>query len=800
MVSKKKRVGKKQEDALAILRQRIAQAPQSPGIYKWLDKDGAVLYVGKAKNLRNRLRSYVQPGQKHSPWKDMMVRQIRDVDTTVVNSDLEAIVLETNLIKELKPKYNIMMKDDKHYVYVRITMKDPYPRIDIVRKMEDDGALYFGPKTSAEQARSTLGFLRKLFPFRTCTMEIMPKEPSSEATIPLAVTCLHRDRPTPCLDHHIKQCCAPCVGKVTPAQYRERAIDGVIAFLSGKRDDAERMLEAKMKQAAEERKFERAAELRNQLQSLRAMNEKQLASDTSGDDADIIGVALHTNRATVVLFRQRDGKLLAEENFSLQGNADSVAEVLDQFLPQYYLAASDLPDQIILSDEPGEADALVRLLNERRGKKTTIRVPQRGKKSSLLLLAEKNARWKAEQSEAKWEADARRVDAALTGLQEALELSAPPRRIEGYDISHLGGTETVGSMTVMIDGKPRRDHYRSFTIRSLKEGDIDDYASLREVLRRRLAYLSLDLKTEQQRWKDEGVVIGKARKADVARVKEILKEEKIFEAADLKPADLLVARRGDEIVGCVRLFAHPKSVTELTSLWVHASLRGKGLGRLLARLMLRRVKKGKVYVTIDVASEQYYASLGFQHVITEPSVLRERLDTHHKADAAQPRGLAMMYQAKSNAPDPSFTQRPDLLLIDGGKGQLGVAVEVLDYLSLSIPVAALAKREEELFVPGNSHPVDFPKDAPALFLLRRLRDEAHRFANSLREKKGLAAGRRSVLDTIPGIGPATKKKLQKMHPTISSLRNADDESLLTILSAAQLSALHVALRHEEERP
>ncbi len=440
------------DDRLEILRKRVLELPEEPGVYKWIDARGTILYIGKAKSIRKRMSSYIQDGVKRSAWTEMLVRQIADFDTTIVSSELEALILETNLIKHHRPKYNILMKDDKNYVYVRIS-NDLYPRIDVVRKMENDGARYFGPKTSAENTRKTLSFLRTLFPFRTCKMGIdtrMKNEeyphpsllPKGEGIVqtpyrasltrfPLDVTCIDRDRPTPCIDHHIKQCLGPCIGAIEPEEYQRQAIDGIIAFFEGKYQAIEEMLQKKMADAVSEKKFEKAATIRDQLKEIRASQEKQMISDTSNEDADIIGAALLRNRASIVILRERGGKIIEEQNLILQGEADSIAEVLTQFLPQYIETISDIPKLIIIGEEPEERDMLETWLQEKTSKRTKLHVPERGKKSRLLLLAEKNADWKLKQTEAKWQAEERRTEDALQELQTILSLPHSPKRIEG---------------------------------------------------------------------------------------------------------------------------------------------------------------------------------------------------------------------------------------------------------------------------------------------------------------------------------------------------------------------------------
>lgn len=811
MASKKSSHRQAADDPRKELKRRLASVAQSPGVYRWLDKDGEVLYVGKAKNLKHRLSQYLQDGQKLSAWKEIMVRSARDFDVTLTNSELEAYILETNLIKELRPKYNIMMKDDKNYVYVRIST-DTYPRIDVVRRMEDDGATYFGPKTSAEDVRASLTLLRKLFPFRTCKMSIevralrdgtrdtgderrdVSDEKHPRSKIKIDVVCKNRDRTTPCLDYHIKQCSAPCVGYVTPEEYRSTSIDGVVAFFEGKHGGIVGLLKEQMARAASDKKFERAAELRDQLQYVERLQEKQIISDTSRENADIFGVALSNGRAHIVLLKERDGRLIAEESFALQGYAETPGDALDQFLPQYYGETKDLPDVIILSDEPSERDVLRAWLSMQRGKSIELRVPQRGKKSHLLLLAEKNALWKAKQGESKWEARGQEVERALAELTEMLGLASTPKRIEGYDISHLGGSFTVGSMVVMIDGKPRNDQYRSFSIRTLGDQQVDDYAALKEVLRRRLRHLTSDLKEAERAWKERGVTFGKGRKEEQKTI------ESIFDAhahelsyREIVTKDFLVARYEGKIVAFARFVSRFPGVCEIKSLWVDGKWRGKRLGQFLARKLLATVKKGKIYVTCPPALQEYYAEIGFRHVQNPPEPLAKIT-----SDPEMP-GIVMVYIASQNKKDVSLTSRPDLLIIDGGKGQLGAAMEALRESGLEIAIASLAKREEDIFIPNAQNPIALSKDAPAQFLLQRLRDEAHRFANELRKKQGKAAMLHSGLDDIPGVGPKTRAMLMKKFGSMERMREASDGDLLPFMTKAQIGAMREHFKNSDRR-
>lgn len=773
------------QDRLKHLQALVAKAPTQSGVYRWLGPDEEVLYVGKAKNLRARLKQYVQSGamKDQGPWKRALMERAVDVDVTVTNSDLEAIVLETNLIKQLKPKYNVMMKDDKHYVYARITVQDTFPRIELVRKMIKDGSVYIGPKTNGYELKQTLNFLRTIFPYRTCKMEIEVEGASSKKdAIPLDVICKNKDRKTPCLDHHIGQCGAPCIGLVDPADYRERIIMPVVRFLKGDQDEVRAVIQGKMQEHASAKKFELAAKLRDQLRMLDNLKEQQLASDAAQEDGDVIGVALLSGRAVVVLMQVRNGKLIGEHVFFLQGEGASVANVLAQFLPQYYSVTSDIPARVLIGEDIEEHALMEDLLSDYREKRVHLLTPQRGRSSKLLKLAEQNAQQKALQQEAKWEAEARNTQQALEELTAVLELPALPKRIEGYDISHLGGTETVGSMVVCTNGKPDRKQYRSFTIRSVSRGDVDDYASLKEVLTRRLKHVLGGLKYEVAQWETKGVTMRKARKADLSFIQETLAQhDDIFvqDATDTKQC--LVAEKDEKIVAFVRLRQATKDLQEVASLWVDESVRGHKLGHTLMRLFLKN-KKGKLYACTRGEMVPYYEEFGFRHVLRVPPHYEERL-------AKKDGSTVLMLELSQLKEDASLKTVPDLLVIDGGKGQVSTVAKVLKDLDLSIPMIGLAKREEEVFKPGESLPRYFQKDSPAKFLLMRLRDEAHRFANRHREKRLFTHMTTSELDSIPGIGPSAQKKLLDRFGSVQGIQKASDEELSGVLNAKQAEAV-----------
>ncbi len=589
--------------------------PQKPGCYLMKDDAGRVIYVGKAINLRSRVRSYFQAGADHTPKTEKLVQHIADLEWILVGSELEALILEMNLIKRYRPHYNIRLKDDKRYPYIMVHWADPYPKVTVVRTMAQDGNRYFGPYTSIWAVHQTLDLLRKIFPYLTCDRIITGKDPRA------------------CLYYDLKLCCAPCIGVTGPEDYR-RMIDDLCRFLRGDIAEISAHLEAQMRRASVDLEYEKAARLRDQLQAIHAVVERQKIISSERNDSDVVALARQDGDACVQVFFIRAGRLIGREHFILEGSRDTdEKEVLRQFLVQYYQEATYIPSEVLLPTDVEETRIVEEWLRTKRGgEKVQLAVPRTGVDRELVELAAENASETLKSLRAQWESDKSRQVEALGELQRELGLSAPPSRMECYDISNIQGTAVVASMVVFEQGVPNKAHYRRFNVRSV-EGEPNDFASMHEVLHRRFA-----------RWKGP--------------------------------------------------------VTEV-------------IGR----------KK-----------------------------------------------------------DPSFAMLPDLLLVDGGKGQLAEAVKVLQEFDLTgrVPVASLAKQQEEVFLPGRKDSILLPRDSRGLFLLQRIRDEAHRFAityhRAVRNKKGLA----SRLESIPGIGPARRKALLTAFGTIEAIRQAPVEELMKI--------------------
>jgi excinuclease ABC subunit C len=592
--------------------------PSKPGVYLHKDANGRVLYVGKSVNLRHRVRSYFQ-NTVDSFKTDRLRRDIADIEIITTDSELEALLLEMNPIKKHRPRYNVMLKDDKRYPYIKVHWKDPYPKVTVTRRMERDGSRYFGPYTSVWALHRTLDMLRRIFPYLTCDRVINGQDERA------------------CLYYDIKLCNGPCIGAVSKEEYRAM-IKQLMDFLNGKSESVVKGLQTKMAVAAERLDFEKAAQYRDQLKAVNKIVAKQRVISTAKTDQDVIAFARNDGEACVQIFFIRHGKLIGREYFMLEGaEGEENAEILNDFLTQFYDEAAHVPKEVLLPQEVDEARIIEAWLRQKRGTKVSIQVPQRGKKRELVELATKNASDTLLTLQQQWAADRSKHVEAMTELKEALELPFPPSRIECYDISHTQGRFPVGSMVVFVQGAPRKSDYRRFNVHAVSN---DDYGAMKEVLTRRF-----------QRYRD--------------------------------------------------------------------------------------------------------ADAGELH---DPS------------------------QIKSARKETAWAILPDLLIVDGGKGQLNVAQEVVDAFGLTdeVPIAGLAKKEETLFVSDDRPPVHLPRRSQALYLVQRVRDEAHRFANAGHRSRRGKAGVASILDSIPGVGPPRRKRLLDRFGSIEDIRKATVEELATV--------------------
>jgi excinuclease ABC subunit C len=579
------------------LQEKLDRLPDRPGVYLFKDAKSQVLYIGKSASLRSRVRSYFQESRGRDPKTDLLVGQIRDLDFIVTDNELEALILESNLVKKHRPRYNIILRDDKHYPFLKLTTNEDFPRLVVARRVQKDGALYFGPFYPATAMRETLRLVRQLFPLRTCRIKI-------DGTLE-----------RPCIQYYIHRCNAPCTGWETKERYVQTVRD-VQRFLEGKDNDLAKDLTREMEAAAAELRFERAAVLRDQIQALNTVRERQKIISTDDVDQDIVGVVRQGSDACVQLFFVRKGRLLGRESFffdKVSGWSDG--EILGAFIRQFYAGTVTPPPEILLSEGIPEAELTLEWLGRRREGRVELHVPRRGTKREFVEMAEQNA---ALALQTHLLSRDNRQQVILEDLRRALNLQTVPNRIEGFDTSQIQGSEAVGAMVVWENGAMKKDDYKRFKIRSVRGAD--DYAMLEEVLSRRYA---------------------------------------------------------------------------------------------------RALEEGGAL--------------------------------------------------------------PDLILLDGGRGQLNVGVKVLEDLGLDwLPIVSLAKREEEVYTPDTLQPLILDLTSPGLLALRKIRDEAHRFAVSYHKKLRSRRTIQSVLDQIPGVGPTIRTNLLKALGSARKVREA---------SVAQLAAV-----------
>ena len=601
------------------LRAQVAAVPAKPGVYTFRGGDGAVIYVGKAANLKSRVRSYFGSPRSLEGKTRVLASRIASVEYVTTRSEQDALHLEATLVKRHQPFFNVRLKDDKHYPYLKIDVDSPWPRVTITRRVQKDGARYFGPYASAKSVRTSLDLVKKLFPWRSCDKEITG------------------DDPRPCLDYYIKRCIAPCTSYCTEAEYRS-VIDQTILFLEGRGGQLADDLRREMSEAAEAMEFERAARLRDQLAAVEKVTEQQLTADVQASEIDAFGMAVDGDEAVVQVLFIRGQKMTGSDHFALAGVRDEApADVLSSFLRQYYEGAVQVPKLVLVPEEIGEAGLVAAWLAERRGGRVELRRPQRGERRRLVEMAEENAAEALQMRRVQWMADRQRTDAALDELEEALSLPRRPERIECYDISNTQSDSTVASMVVFIGGRPVSNEYRRFQIKAVaQDGEgPNDFASMAEVIGRRFKRLS------------------EAR--------------------------------------------------------------------------------------------------------------RERRES-----GADP------------AAEPSEEERegwgavPDLVIVDGGRGQVSAAADVMRNAAVDdIPLVGLAKREELLFQVDSAEPVRLDRRSQGMYLVQRIRDEAHRFAISYHRRVRARRASQSPLDRIAGIGPARKKALLRKFGSLKAIREAE---------------------------
>lgn len=679
----------------------LENIPKKPGVYQFKDESGKVLYVGKAIDLRKRVKNYFQQTDKQSVRIQKMVSQINDIDYTIVSSELEAIILETNLIKELRPKYNIMMKDDKNFVYIKITKNEDFPQISIVRKVLNDGALYFGPKTAAGNVRKTLDVLKKIFPYRHCNLFLEYNKGK--------LTVKKKTMKYPCLDYHIKRCIGPCVGNCTKEEYN-KIIQQIIHFLQGKADEILEMLTKEMQEAAANKKFEKAAKLRDKLHAVQEIIEKQIISAPHREDMDAINYSEDAGRVFFTLFMIRDGKLINQENFIFKSdddseNIDDKNEILESFLKQYYEKTTDFPKEILIPHEIANANVMEEWISSLKGNKVSLLIPQKGEKHKILDLTLRNAKTFANHSKIKWQNNEEKRKKALEELKDKLKLSKIPRRIECYDISHISGTNQVASMVVFENGMPANSKYRRFKIRTVKEGKPDDFAAMLEVLKRRFLYLVKSKTT---------VSLRKGSKKDQEEIATIVGKKKI------KPDEYLKGTKDKKIVGVTQ----HESLDELDYFTnIHFASNKDEVRKDFIMALIDKAKNNRVYVAALKSETKEFETSGFQIVKKIPDEIKV---TKNK--------VCLLFNKSKYKEEKGFAVKPDLVVIDGGKGQLSQGIKVEKKYNVDIPLVALAKKNEDVFTPGAKEPLPLDKDSEGLYLLQQVRDEAHRFAVSYHRK------------------------------------------------------------------
>jgi excinuclease ABC subunit C len=604
-------------DARTSLVEQRRALPDQPGVYLFRDGKGRVIYVGKAKSVRKRVASHFSKAQvPSSPGHAEMIKSVESVECVVVASEAEALLAEQSFIKQYRPRFNIRLRDDKSYPFIGISLDEDFPRVYFTRERHRAGRAYFGPYSNAKRVRGTLEVLAKVFMFRSCT----GAEPG-------------RRSGSPCLDYYIKRCEAPCVGYVSKEGYRA-SIDGVIDFLSGRFKEIERELERRMRAAAAAEEFEQATVERNRLRAVHSLLERRRVANEAVGTFDAVAIARDARDANAQVFQVRDGVLSDRQSFYLANETErSAAEVAEEFMLQYYAGHMSIPALLVVQGGVDQRPALADALSKRRGGSVELRAAERGEKRRILALAERNAALALDTERLRSERRRQsRVD-AVEGLQQALGLDVPPIRVECFDISHLGGTQTVASMVVFEGGAPKKSDYRRFKIRSLAEGSSDDFAAMAEVLARRYAQF------ERQ--------------------------------VDLSP---------------------------------------------------------------------------------------------HDPDY-----------------DASFAALPNVVVIDGGKGQLSAGLPPLaGFRERGVAVISLAKRIEEVFVPGRRAPLVLDHSTPELQLLQRVRDEAHRFAITHHRGRREKAMTRSLLDDLPGVGPARKRALLAHFGSPEAVAAASSEELQAV--------------------
>lgn len=742
----------------------IKSIPHNSGVYKFKNADKKVIYVGKAKDLHDRISQYFKEDLSRWPRITKLVSEINDIEYIETPTELEAIFLETNLIKELKPRYNIRLRDDKNFVYIRINLAEDFPKISLVRKLLKDKALYLGPKTAAHKVKTTLRVLKKILPFRHCSLEIK--------WIGTGSLVARKTIKYPCLDYHIKKCPGPCIGKCTPDEYRAN-IDKIIKFFKGNSSEIIKDLENEMRTAATGHKFEKAAKIRDKIKNIEEITAKQYITNLSLQDADVMNYIIENNKIYTSLFLVRGGKIIGQENFAFD---EGVSGVEDAFLKFYYQQAESIPEKIILPNEPDDKELIENWL------KTKIIVPIAGEGNRLLELARLNARSFANQSKARWMHE-HGVEDALNELAQILHLTKPPRRIECFDISHLGGKETVGSMIVFVDGVANPSHYRKF---KLSQTAPDDYASMKELLERRLSRLT-------RKTLPAGFILRRALKKQTSLIAEKIKTAGLA-VGKFSHKDFFIISKKKKFAGMIGLKKHNQTY-RIAGLYVEPEFRGQKLSYFLLEKAVQQAKTKRVYIICRKALKEHYEEFGFEEIKQLPINLHniENCTTDCPIEGM----IALAYDKTRRTTDKSFSSKPDLILVDGGKPQLSAGTEALNSLSLKIPIASLAKQNEEVFTPAAPKPIQLAAESHTLKLLQRIRDEAHRFAITFMKNRHAAQATASALEQIPGIAEKTMQKLLRAFGSLENIKNTPMDKIAE--AAGKATAIKIKQYFQSQR-
>ncbi|WP_182886271.1 excinuclease ABC subunit UvrC [Microbispora sp. H10885] len=687
----------------ATYRPAPGSIPESPGVYRFRDPDGRVVYVGKAKSLRQRLNSYFADFAGLHPRTQTMLTTAASVDWTVVGNEVEALQLEYSWIKEFDPRFNVKYRDDKSYPFLAVTMGEDFPRVQVLRGAKRKGTRYFGPYSHAWAIRETVDLLLRVFPVRTCSAGVFKRAGQIGR---------------PCLLGYIDKCSAPCVGRVTPEEHRALAED-FCDFMAGNTGRFIKRLEREMRDAAAVEEYERAARLRDDVQALQRALEKQTVVLGDGTDCDVIALAEDPLEAAVQVFYVRGGRIRGQRGWVVDKVEETTpGELVEQFLLQMYGEAT-IPREILVPARPPDEAALAELLSEQRGSRVDLRVPQRGDKKSLMETVERNAKESLAQHKLRRASDLTTRSRALQEIADALDLDQVPLRIECYDVSHIQGENVVASMVVFEDGLVRKSEYRRFSIRS-GEGDV---ASIYEVICRRF-----------KRYLEERVATGEL---------------------DTEPAP---GPTPGPTTGPI-----PEPAGDAPT----------GPGAEAAG-----VEADGVEADADAGFDA-----GFDDGAREPVV-----GTPIDPETGRPR---------------KFAYPPNLVVVDGGPAQAAAARRALDELGVDdVAVCGLAKRLEEVWLPGDDQPVILPRSSEGLYLLQRVRDEAHRFAITYHRSKRSKSLRESALDQVPGLGPARRQALLRHFGSVKRLREAGAEEIQEVpgIGPATAEAIVAALRGQSPSP